>query len=80
MRETMQWARRSGKLRRKQNCIHQIAPESLVHHWEAEIARRLKQDLLSVLVYHGNRRHINPKDLKKHIELDYDLGENSEPA
>lgn len=43
-----------------------MCPASLIHQWEKEAQQRLKRDVLSVYVHHGNNRESKPRHLRKY--------------
>lgn len=42
-----------------------VCPASLIHQWEKEIENRLKRNVISVCVHHGNKRDVKPKYLAR---------------
>ncbi|XP_058789299.1 transcription termination factor 2 [Phymastichus coffea] len=43
-----------------------VCPASLIKQWEAEVNNRCKRGLLSVLVFHGNKRSVDDRKLSKY--------------
>ena len=54
----------------KSNATFIICPASVLHQWKAEIERRCKKGLLSVLVYHGPDR---TKDINRFVLINHRL-------
>ncbi len=50
------WLSKFGSALVKSKATLVICPASLLSQWEGEVKKRLKQDVLKVLVYHGTNR------------------------